>query len=221
VGFAAVQTLVGATKLSELGIDVSKNWLTYLLKNIGAPTEDQDAATKKYVDDNIGGITKLSELTIDTSKDWLTELIKNLGDPVDDQDAVTKAYADTIDGRLDDASYTYNTKATNTIYQNESDKLQLVIGYFEANLLSYDGTLEGTSSIRLKLGSTSPPSINTMAGGFHNVILNGLTSGLNRLQAYFFVMAVVPPGWYYEFHKAVSLDGYDITVVGRIIYTLF
>ena len=94
MGFGAVQVLAGATKLSELGIDVTKDFLTYLIRNIGTPTLDQDAATKKYVDDNIVGITKLSELTIDTSKDWLGYLIRNLADPTLAQDAATKKYVD-------------------------------------------------------------------------------------------------------------------------------
>lgn len=36
----------GISKLSELGIDVSKNWATYLIKNIGAAVDDNDAIRK-------------------------------------------------------------------------------------------------------------------------------------------------------------------------------
>lgn len=78
----------GITKLSELTIDTSKDWLLYRIRNLLDPTLDQDAATKAYHDDNPGGITKLSELEIDTSKDWLGYLVKNIGDAVDPQDAV-------------------------------------------------------------------------------------------------------------------------------------
>jgi len=83
----------GITALSELTIDVEKNWAAKRILNLLDPTGNQDAATKKYHDDNPGGISKLSELEIDTSKDWLTYLIKNIGAAVDDADAVQKIQA--------------------------------------------------------------------------------------------------------------------------------
>ena len=36
----------GVTKLSELGIDVSKNWGAHLIKNLGVAVDDADAVTK-------------------------------------------------------------------------------------------------------------------------------------------------------------------------------
>lgn len=52
--------------------------MTGLLTLSGAPTIDLHAATKKYVDDNIGA-GNLSELTIDAHKDWNAKNITNMG----------------------------------------------------------------------------------------------------------------------------------------------
>jgi len=43
----------GITKLSELEIDTSKNWLGYLIKNLGAPAEPKDALRQPGDDEKI------------------------------------------------------------------------------------------------------------------------------------------------------------------------
>ncbi|MDO9334576.1 MAG: hypothetical protein Q7T57_08670 [Dehalococcoidales bacterium] len=50
----------GITKLSELTIDVDKDWQTHLIKNIGDPTANQDAVTKAWYLANLpaGGYTQ-------------------------------------------------------------------------------------------------------------------------------------------------------------------
>jgi hypothetical protein len=62
------------------------------------PTGDQDAATKKYVDDNVpaSGIPQGGPLTEDLDAD--DNKITGLADPISDQDAATKAYADSLVG---------------------------------------------------------------------------------------------------------------------------
>ena len=63
------------------------------LRNVGAPTSNTDAATKKYVDDNSGG--KTSVLTIDSNTDMKdTYRILNLKAPSDEDEPVTKKYAE-------------------------------------------------------------------------------------------------------------------------------
>lgn len=98
------------TKLSDgeivLSIDGFK-WFDFdgvQIKNVGAPTSDTDAATKKYVDDEIDekvgdidfsdyfkhdGSVKASE-----NFDLNNNKIINLSDPTSDQDAATKKYID-------------------------------------------------------------------------------------------------------------------------------
>ena len=64
------------------------------LRNVGAPSANGDAATKKYVDDNSGAATT-SSLTIDSNinmKD--TYRITNLKTPVDTHEPPTKYYVD-------------------------------------------------------------------------------------------------------------------------------
>lgn len=92
MGFAAVQTLVGVTKLSELAIDVSKDWLGYLIKNIGAPVDAQDAATKKYIDDKVALYLLLTGGTMSGAIAMGAHKVTGLADPTEAQDAVTLAY---------------------------------------------------------------------------------------------------------------------------------
>ena len=64
------------------------------LTNVGTPTSNADAATKKYVDDNSGGGT-YSNLRIDSNIDMKdTYCILNLKSPSDGDQPATKQYAD-------------------------------------------------------------------------------------------------------------------------------
>jgi len=80
-GFSTPTAAGGISKLSELEIDTDKDWLAYLIKNLGAPVDDGDAFRQG------DGISKIS---IDTDKDWAAYLIKNLGAPAADTDAARR-----------------------------------------------------------------------------------------------------------------------------------
>ena len=64
------------------------------LRNVGAPSVNTDAATKKYVDDNSSGSLKTSRLTVDSNIDMNNHRIKNLITPQDSKDPATKYYVD-------------------------------------------------------------------------------------------------------------------------------
>ena len=65
------------------------------LRNVGAPSANTDAATKKYVDDNSTGTPSTSRLTVDSNIDMKnTYRITNLKTPVDTHEPPTKYYVD-------------------------------------------------------------------------------------------------------------------------------
>ena len=65
------------------------------LRNVGAPSANTDAATKKYVDDNSTGTPSTSRLTVDSNIDMKDRFrILNLKHPVDADEPATKQYSD-------------------------------------------------------------------------------------------------------------------------------
>ena len=65
------------------------------LRNVGAPSANTDAATKKYVDDNSSGSPTTSRLTVDSDIDMKdTYRIQNLKAPSDVDEPATKSYTD-------------------------------------------------------------------------------------------------------------------------------
>ena len=83
---------VGFSLTADGNYDMNKKRLT----NVGAPSANTDAATKKYVDDKSGsssgvGPSKSSTLTIDSNIDMKDRFrILNLKHPVDADEPATK-----------------------------------------------------------------------------------------------------------------------------------
>ena len=64
------------------------------LRNVGAPSVNTDAATKKYVDDNSSGTPTTSRLIVDSNINMNHKSIENLYPPQNNNDATTKFYVD-------------------------------------------------------------------------------------------------------------------------------
>ena len=82
---------VGFNLTADGNYDINKKRLT----NVGEPSDNTDAATKKYVDDNSSGSLKTSILTVDSNINMKDRFrITNLITPQDSKDPATKYYVD-------------------------------------------------------------------------------------------------------------------------------
>ena len=83
----------------NLTADGNYDMVNKKLTNVGNPTSNTDAATKKYVDENSGG-GKTSLLTVDSNIDMKSKYsITKLKTPTGDDEAATKKYVD--DSKVD------------------------------------------------------------------------------------------------------------------------
>ena len=82
---------VGFSLTANGNYDINKK----RLKNVGAPTDNNDSATKKYVDDKSKDPHSSSQLTVDSNIDMKDQYrILNLKHPVDADEPATKQYSD-------------------------------------------------------------------------------------------------------------------------------
>ena len=82
---------VGFSLTADGNYDINKKRLT----NVGAPSANTDAATKKYVDDNTSSGGSSSSLTINSNIDMKDRYrILNLKSPLDADEPATKQYSD-------------------------------------------------------------------------------------------------------------------------------
>ena len=163
----------------------------YKLTGLGAPTSDNDAARKVYVDDAdalrllLAGGTMSGAIAMGTNK------VTGLAAPTDAADAARKTDVDTVSALLDDVSVAQPSRAKSTNYQN-STKLRLVT-------ISVAVDVNEQASIRI--GSTSPPAT--------TVATQKDSSGT--------IVALVPPSWYYRLNE----DFATITIDYWTEYDLF
>ena len=115
------------------------------LRNVGAPSANTDAATKKYVDDNSSGTPSTSRLTVDSNIDMKDQYrILNLKHPVDADEPATKQYSDS---RFLDRNGSRAMIGNLSMNNNKIIKLGAPTSYDDAATKKYvDDNSSGTSS---------------------------------------------------------------------------
>ena len=130
------------------------------LRNVGNPTSNTDAATKKYVDENSGG-GKTSLLTVDSNIDMKSQFsITKLKTPTDNDDAANKKYVD--DSKVDDSVFlkldgtrpmtgnlNMNSKRIFNIPAPNGGNQPLPLAYGELADLKVDGSNKMTNNLNM------------------------------------------------------------------------
>ena len=145
------------------------------LTNVGKPTSNTDAATKKYVDDNSGGGSgggKTSSLTVDSNIDMKDSFrILNLKAPSDAKEPVTKNYAE-INFFYRDGSkpMTGNLNMNNNRIFNiptpNAHNQPTPLAYTDLAYLHIDGSNKMTNDLNMdnkKITNLKPPTNNSDA----------------------------------------------------------
>ena len=158
---------VGFSLTANGNYDINKKRLT----NVGAPSDNNDAATKKYVDDNSTG-SSTTHLTVDSNIDMKnTYRITNLITPQDSKDPATKYYVDNT--FLDrDGSYPMkgnlnmdNNRIFNLPAPNGSNQ-PTPLAFTDLKYLHVAGTNKMTNNLNMdnkKIINLRPPTSNTDA----------------------------------------------------------
>ena len=130
------------------------------LTNVGAPSSNTDAATKKYVDENSGG-GKTSLITVDSNIDMKNQFsITKLKTPSNNDDAATKKYVDDskVDGsvflKLDGTrpmvgNLNMNNKRILNIPNPNGPKQPTPLAYTDLAYLHVDGSNKMTNDLNM------------------------------------------------------------------------
>ena len=159
---------VGFSLTADGNYDMNKKKLT----NVGAPSNNTDAATKKYVDDNSSGSPTTSRLTVDSNIDMKDSFrIKNLKAPIDAEEPATKQYAD-IHFFYRDGSHpmtgdvNMNNKRIYNLPLPTGNNQPTTLGFTDLKYLHLDGSVPMGQNLNMNnknINHLRPPTNNTDA----------------------------------------------------------
>ena len=136
---------VGFSLTADGNYDMNKKKLT----NVGAPSNNTDATTKKYVDDNSSGSPSTSRLTVDSNIDMKnTYRITNLSTPLDAKEPPTKDY---VDNTFLDRDGSYPMKGDLNMDNNKMVKVGAPTANDDAATKKYvdDAKVDGSDFLKL------------------------------------------------------------------------
>ena len=159
---------VGFSLTADGNYDMNKKKLT----NVGAPSANTDAATKKYVDDNSGGSPTTTRLTVDSNIDMKDRFrILNLKHPVDSDEPATKQYSDSrfLDrngSRTMIGNLNMNNNRILNIPAPSGGNQPTPLSFTDLKYVARDGTSTMTNNLNMdnkKIINLRPPTSNTDA----------------------------------------------------------
>ena len=159
---------VGFSLTTDGNYDMNKKKLT----NVGEPSANTDAATKKYVDDNSSGTPTTTRLTVDSNIDMKNSYrITNLSTPLDGKEPPTKDY---VDNTFLDRDGSYPMKGNLNMDNNRIFNLPAPNGgnqptplaFTDLKYVARDGSSTMTNNLNMdnkKIINLRPPTSNTDA----------------------------------------------------------
>ena len=159
---------VGFSLTADGNYDMNKKRLT----NVGAPSANTDAATKKYVDDNSSGSPTTTRLTVDSDINMKnTYRILKLKSPSDADEPATKQYSDsTFLNRNGSHAMVGNLDMNNNQILNlpapAGPKQPTPLAFTDLKYLHVAGTNKMTNNLNMdnkKIINLRPPTSNTDA----------------------------------------------------------
>ena len=195
------------------------------LQNLATPSAPDDAATKDYVDNSLGGKLDTSGGTMSGDIDMGGQMVNNLGTPVATDDAATKGYVDTaLAGKLSLSGGTM-TGALNmgnnpiTVLSSPSASSDAANkDYVDTALAGKQNTVATTTGVAITLDT--PKEYGTYASPETGNIAVSLTNAVRGIDQIVYHDDTVAPTIVVTGGTAVKFGpiDYDLTKVNLIVF---